>query len=272
MTTRTCSVDGCDRVHVGRGYCSMHLRRLLRTGDVQADRPARDKRPGALCSIEGCEKPLDGRGWCKMHLTRFYRHGDPECAQEFPDACAVDGCSREFYANGFCGLHYTRARKHGDPLAGTPRYLLPAEAFAARTVRDDATGCLLWTGTLNIGGYGRMRNAGESIAVHRYAWEQAHGPIPEGKYIDHACHNRACAEVAHLRLVTMMQNNWNRSGPASNSTTGVRNVHRKNGRFVVKVVKDGHAHYGGFYDAVGEAAAVAEKMRAELFGTFAGRG
>lgn len=30
MSQRTCSVDGCERRHKGRGYCSMHLDRLRR--------------------------------------------------------------------------------------------------------------------------------------------------------------------------------------------------------------------------------------------------
>lgn len=28
-----CTVEGCSRVHEGRGYCSMHYRRFMRTGD-----------------------------------------------------------------------------------------------------------------------------------------------------------------------------------------------------------------------------------------------
>lgn len=27
-----CSVDGCDRIHCGHGYCDMHLKRWTRTG------------------------------------------------------------------------------------------------------------------------------------------------------------------------------------------------------------------------------------------------
>jgi hypothetical protein len=31
----TCTVDGCDRVHMGRGLCNSHYSRWLRGGDLQ---------------------------------------------------------------------------------------------------------------------------------------------------------------------------------------------------------------------------------------------
>lgn len=43
---------------------------------------------------------------------------------------------------------------------------------------------------------------GKMRLVHRLAWEEAFGPIPEGMVIDHRCRVRACQNVAHLRLVT----------------------------------------------------------------------
>ena len=48
---------------------------------------------------------------------------------------------------------------------------------------------------------------------HRVAWEAEHGPIPEGMTIDHICRNRRCVNVAHLRLLSNVENarmngNW----------------------------------------------------------------
>jgi hypothetical protein len=31
-STRICMIAGCNRIHVGRGFCNMHLRRWVRTG------------------------------------------------------------------------------------------------------------------------------------------------------------------------------------------------------------------------------------------------
>lgn len=224
------------------------------------------------CSIDGCDKPVNGRGWCKMHLTRFYRHGDPMAIQAYPDGCSIEGCERKFYARGWCRLHYNRWLSNGDPLVAAEQYSDPDESFAARIRRDPATGCLVWTGRKNRGGYGQMYVGNDSVPVHRYAWERVNGPVPDGMCLDHVCYNRACAEVSHLRIATLAQNSWNRSGPAANSSTGVRNVHVKNGRYLVKVWKNGEAHYGGTFDTVAEAAPVAAALREELFGAFAGRG
>lgn len=33
MSDRTCSIDGCERRHVGRGWCGMHLARVKKYGD-----------------------------------------------------------------------------------------------------------------------------------------------------------------------------------------------------------------------------------------------
>lgn len=226
------------------------------------------------CSIEGCCKPVKSRGWCTMHAARFYRHGDPlaQMWQGYPDVCKIERCGRKCYARGWCNRHYLKWRTHGTPTGGQDKFFDPAESFAARAARDTRTGCLVWTGSLSIGGYGRMRVGNEHIAAHRYAWERVNGAIPEGMAIDHVCFNRACVEVLHLRLATTAQNNWHRPGPARNSRTGVRNVHVRGNRYEVKVRKNGEVHYGGRFDTVAEAAPVAEQLRRELFGKFAGKG
>ena len=76
-------------------------------------------------------------------------------------------------------------------------YKTPEEAFAARTVKDEISGCLNWTGCHNSNGYGNIRVGGQLISAHRFAWEQAHGPIPNSLHCLHRCDNRKCCNANH---------------------------------------------------------------------------
>lgn len=68
-------------------------------------------------------------------------------------------------------------------------------------------GCHEWTGARDRKGYGRIQVAGRHRGAHAVAWEAAHGPVPDGKHVDHLCHNRPCINVNHLRLLTPVENN-----------------------------------------------------------------
>jgi hypothetical protein len=65
--------------------------------------------------------------------------------------------------------------------------------------------CLIWTGSKNRG-YGNRRYRGGFIYVHRLAWEEAYGPIPDGMQVCHHCDTPACYEITHLFLGTMKDN------------------------------------------------------------------
>ncbi len=62
-------------------------------------------------------------------------------------------------------------------------------------------GCILWTGPVNVvSGYG-VTATHVPLYAHRVAWEQAHGPIPEGMQVDHLCRVRTCINVEHMQLL-----------------------------------------------------------------------
>lgn len=79
----------------------------------------------------------------------------------------------------------------------------------------DPSGCLLWTATLNIHGYGRFTYARRSYTVHRLMYEWFVGPIPPGYQMDHLCRVRHCAAPAHLEAVLPAENTYRGIGPTA---------------------------------------------------------
>ena len=116
--------------------------------------------------------------------------------------CSIDGCDKKHYARGWCRVHYERWKRNGDPeFVAYVKTETPGESFALRT--EWQGDCLVWTGTKNKNGYGQIFVSGRNIYVHRYAWEQANGPIPDGMLVVRKYHcDPACVHVGHLRLTT----------------------------------------------------------------------
>jgi len=65
---RTCSIEGCERKYVAKGYCSMHWQRNSRGADLSA--PVRQVDPSRGCAAEGCSRPHLALGYCEMHYQR----------------------------------------------------------------------------------------------------------------------------------------------------------------------------------------------------------
>jgi hypothetical protein len=75
-----------------------------------------------------------------------------------------------------------------------------AERFAEK-VQVVPSGCHEWTAaTAGSFGYGVLMVDGRQVRAHRWAWEQAHGPLAEGDCVLHRCDNPLCVRVDHLFL------------------------------------------------------------------------
>jgi hypothetical protein len=73
--------------------------------------------------------------------------------------------------------------------------------------RPDLEGpCHIFRGKSERTGYGQVWVEGRMKDVHRYVWELAYGPIPDGMVMDHQCRVRRCCNVKHLRVVTRKVN------------------------------------------------------------------
>lgn len=73
-TKRRCTIDGCEKPHVARGWCNKHLHRWKKYGDPNYLLPLAKDQP---CNVKDCERPQAARGYCRRHWGRWKIHGDP---------------------------------------------------------------------------------------------------------------------------------------------------------------------------------------------------
>lgn len=185
--------------------------------------------------------------------------------------CKIEGCESRPRARGWCSTHYKRWRRHGDPLGGGDRYADPEESFLARTEPLVWSDCIIWTGATGSGGYGQLWSGGRIVPAHRFAWEQAHGAIPEVMFIDHTCHVRSCVNVVHLRIATNQQNSRNLSGARSRRKYDLpRGVYRHGGSYQARVMVNGREINAGTFPTIERANIAVKNCRAFYFGEYAG--
>lgn len=229
---RSCSIEGCDREHYGRGYCDPHWKRWWRHGDPLRGGPIR-----------------------------------PRYADD--DICAVEGCAERAQVNSMCRIHNGRNSRHGDPSV-LARHRDHAEAFQAYV--DTSGDCHLWNGpargpygVIRVNGeyqaahrYAWERVNGpipEGMEINHRCWVKK-------------CVNPDHLETVTPAQNTSYQSGPRRD----NKSTGIRNVYPNRDGFMVQITKNRQYHYCGTYPTIEEAAAVAKATRKELFGAYAGRG
>lgn len=72
--------------------------------------------------------------------------------------------------------------------------------------RVPESGCWIWMGAINRGGYGFFKLSRKMKCAHRVAYEEFVAPIPKGFEIDHLCRVRCCVNPAHLEPVSAREN------------------------------------------------------------------
>jgi len=182
-----------------------------------------------------------------------------------PKICAFPECARPVHAKGHCKSHYFHLLK-GRELKPLGRQALTLEQRFWQKV-DKTADCWNWTAALGAEGYGRF-GVGKSVKLaHRIAFELTGGDIPSGMELDHRCHNRACVNPSHLRVVNAQKNRENHSGAQSNSKTGIRGVYwvSDKRKWGASVNQKGRKYHVGYFDSIQDAAAAVLARRNELF-------
>lgn len=95
-----------------------------------------------------------------------------------------------------------------------PKPVSVEERFWRYVSPEPNSGCWLWVGSLNKGGYGQLGvKKGQFGAAtkrpkvaHIIAWELYRGPIPDGFQLDHLCRVRSCVNPDHLEPVICRTN------------------------------------------------------------------
>jgi hypothetical protein len=74
--TNGCRVDGCQRIRIAKGLCSMHYIRMKKYGSADAPVRAYVRNPSGICVIPGCGRKTHLKSMCTTHSSRKNKHGD----------------------------------------------------------------------------------------------------------------------------------------------------------------------------------------------------
>lgn len=134
------------------------------------------------------------------------------------------------------------SRKPVSAKSGLTRRVPLADRFWPKVAVAGPNDCWEWL-AFKEDGYGRIdaTNGGtkkQIVGAHRVSYEIAHGAIPDGLTVLHACDNRGCVNPAHLSLGTNADNNLDRD-TKGRTARGEQNGKSKLTPEKVRVIREG---------------------------------
>lgn len=188
-TTQNCSISGCEKPLLARGWCGMHYRRWKRSGNPGGPKSLREVNPPEFCTLEGCPRPHNSKGLCRPHYAAWLRTGNPERQSS---ECRFEACGRKTKAKGLCQTHHKQHRR-GIEL----HPINEAKAIGGRAEKSEYTPP--GGGTCNLPGCERPKRKGSPTCRDCSSRAGRHGITPE-KLISlvsgEVCENPGCQRPA----------------------------------------------------------------------------
>ena len=110
---RTCSVPGCTRSYMAKGYCQKHYDQMRNYGYIK---PEPDPKAIERCAVNGCNQPVvDEEKYCSKHLNQLQNYNQiiSEVGRSKKKLCKVPGCTNPAHARGYCNTHYGQLWRSG---------------------------------------------------------------------------------------------------------------------------------------------------------------
>lgn len=163
-TDSTCTVPGCTRTLVARGWCATHYARHRRNGTLST--VYRNTETVVPCKVEGCDRVATARRMCQMHYARAMRGSEN---------AVVPG-----------------------PIVGGS-----LDDAIARHVEDTAGGHRIWRGPVTGNDVPMVRWSASNYSVRRHLWQtERDQELTNRDVVAPACDEPRCVATDHMRLTT----------------------------------------------------------------------
>lgn len=105
---KLCSVEGCDKKHVARGYCRLHYSKALRCGEFITNKYNLINK----CCVDGCTRKYYAKNYCRNHYSKYISN---DFRVHMDNRCMATDCNTNS-ADIFCARHmrqyyHSNARK-----------------------------------------------------------------------------------------------------------------------------------------------------------------